>query len=202
MGRLLYLSFTVFHLSPSRLPLIPLCLSFELYPLNLQLWGAAGMRDTFSRKFARRILKPRGKQDQYLVSQEEGTRWSWLWYPAVLWLAAQSFCMLSFRSSFLLAAASRRRGRTTPYVVKDEGYRITARRSLMVLCVLRRDLPSFPFRCVEKVPCSNIITYYVRDKLYIGCITFERIQVHFRLRENRFKHSISNFKIPDCELYN
>lgn len=29
------------------------------------------MRNTFSRKFARRILKPRGKQDQYLVSQEE-----------------------------------------------------------------------------------------------------------------------------------
>lgn len=44
------------------------CLSFELYPLNLQLWGAAGMRDTFSRKFARRILKPRGKQDQYRLA--------------------------------------------------------------------------------------------------------------------------------------
>lgn len=43
-------------------------LSFELYPLNLQLWGAAGMRDTFSRKFARRILKPRGKQDQYRLA--------------------------------------------------------------------------------------------------------------------------------------
>lgn len=99
---------SVFYLSPSALPLIPLCLSFELYPLNLQLWGAAGMRDTFSRKFARRILKPRGKQDQYLVSQEEGTRRSYPWYPAVLWLAARSFCVLSFRSSFLLAVASRR----------------------------------------------------------------------------------------------
>lgn len=72
MGRLFHPSSIVFHLSLP--PLIPLCLSFELYPLNLQLWGAAGMRDTFSRKFARRILKPRGKQDQYLVSQEEGTR--------------------------------------------------------------------------------------------------------------------------------
>lgn len=97
---------SVFHLSHSPLFLIPLCLSFELYPLNLQLWGAAGMRDTFSRKFARRILKPRGKQDQYLVSQEEGTRWSCPWYLAVLWLAARSFCVLSFRASFLLAVTS------------------------------------------------------------------------------------------------
>lgn len=52
--------------SPSPFPLVlslrlsaRLCLSLELYPLNLQLWGAASMRDTFSRKFARRILKPR-----------------------------------------------------------------------------------------------------------------------------------------------
>lgn len=67
--------------SARRRPLHPpglVCLSFELYPLNLQLWGAASMRDTFSRKFARRILKPRGKQDQYLASREEGTRWSWM----------------------------------------------------------------------------------------------------------------------------
>lgn len=137
-----------FHLSPSLLPLIPLCLSFELYPLNLQLWGAVGMRDTFSRKFARRILKPRGKQDQYLVSQEEGTRRSCLWYPAVLWLVAQSFCVLSFRSSFLLAVASRRRGRTTPYVVKDdEGISCSSAEVSYGSCVLRRDLLGFPFVC-------------------------------------------------------
>ena len=151
-GRLLHPS--IGSTSPPPSFLSSLSVSLSNYPLNLQLWGAAGMRDTFSRKFARRILKPRGKQDQYLVSQEEGTRRSCLWYPAVLRLVAQSFCVLSFRSSFLLAVASRRRGRTTPYVVKDdEGISCRSAEVSYGSCVLRRDIPGFPFVCcVEEAP--------------------------------------------------
>lgn len=130
--------------SPSLFPLIPLCLSFELYPLNLQLWGAAGMRDTFSRKFARRILKPRGKQDQYLVSCRKKVHdgpirdipLSFGWPPS------RFVCFPSVLPSCLPRRILRRKGRRD-IVSQHEGL-------LWFVCSRKGDLPSFPFMCCRE----------------------------------------------------
>jgi len=121
-------------------------LSFELYPLNLQLWGAASMRDTFSRKFARRILKPRGKQDQYQrASQEEDT------LPRVLWLATRSF-LSSWLPSFSPSTPAGC-GATTP-LRKEEGSRGG---------LLPSGLPSAPL-------AERCVTARRIDGSYIGCV--------------------------------
>jgi len=123
----------LFPLSPSFS--LSRYLSFELYPLNLQLWGAASMRDTFSRKFARRILKPRGKQDQYQrASREQDTL-----RPRVLWLVALSF-LSSWLSCFSPAAGARSddtpsQGRVSRKSAASHGPR--RRRIQLSLCSLR-----------------------------------------------------------------
>lgn len=143
---------------PPSFPLIPLGPSFELYPLNLQLWGAASMRDTFSRKFARRILKPRGIQDQYLVSREEGTRrrrsWTVISILRVLWLADRSFYLPSCARCRVSGVGRE----NTPRRKGQKGYR----RRPLTFRILGRDLVS-PFYVIEDGPSRNVISHYVRE---------------------------------------
>lgn len=95
--------------------LILLYLSFELYPLNLQLWGG---REHAGHVFAK-VCAPNTKAAQQTgsIPRVVGRRYTDdspdCDIPRVLWLVAWSF-QLSFRPSFLLVAAPRRRERTTP----------------------------------------------------------------------------------------
>lgn len=87
----------------------------------------------------------------------------------------------AFLSSFL-SAYHRRRGRTTPYVVKEG---IAARRPLNGPG--RGEGSSFPFmRRRGRAVLRNVIAYYVRDRLCIGYIMAEAILVGFRLPRTGF----------------